>query len=223
MSGKPDPPTTNAEWSRQIQKKVDAVDTQTSVRIGNWVLSEDPDTGNLIGSRSSGGSVIIAVAPDPSANPDETVTPTQPFIKVERQANQNAPRGSDQLVIWDTVASQTSDWGFSPTGTAISIPVAGIYEVKYHLAFLNIANIWSKASFYVNGQIVMAQEFTPSTQWRIAMYMSDYFSFSQGDVLTCAAFVTGSGTMDFGTSGTDPNVHTSLSLKMISKGGSSNG
>jgi hypothetical protein len=214
-TAKTKPPKNDAEWARNTEKRLNAAENPTAVRIGEWVLSTDPDTGNLIGSHVDGGSKIIAVKPAASENPDDIVSSATPYIKLERQQNQNAPRGSAQLVQWDTVASQTSDWGFSPPGTDIDIPVDGIYEVKYHLAFLNSSTVINKAVLLINATVVGAQEDAANGQY-CSFYISDTFNMNAGDIVSCAAYVAGSGTMDFGSSGADPTVHTSLSIKLIS-------
>lgn len=222
MSGtaKTKPAKNDAEWARNTQKRLEAVENPTSVRVGDWVLSTDASTGNLIGSNVNGGSVILATKPAASDNPDDIASATEPYIKVERQTNQNEARGTTALVKWDTVVSQTSDWGFSPIGTDIDIPVNGIYEIKYHLAFLNASNVTNKAVLLVNAVVFGAQEFIMGSSAYNSMYISDTFQLNAGDVISCGAFVSGSGTMDFGSSGADPSVHTSLVIRLISKAGS---
>lgn len=219
MSGtaKTKPPKNDQEWARNTQKRLEAVENPTSTRVGEWVLSTSPDTGNLIASHVDGGSVVLAVKPAASQNPDEVIDSTVPYIKLERQQNQAEARGAAALVKWDTVASQTRDWGFSAPGTDIDIPVNGIYEMKYHLAFLNASDVISKGVLMVNAVVVGAQEFDPDTAWYQSMYISDTFTLNSGDIISCAAYVGGSGTFDFGSSGADPAVHTSLSIRLISK------
>lgn len=221
MSGtaKVKPPKSDAEWARQTQKRIEQVENPTAGRFGEWVLSTHPDTGNLIASHVDGGSVVLAVKPAASQSPDEVADTTVPYIKVERQQNQAESRGSTHLVRWDTVASQTRDWGFSAPGTDIDIPVNGIYELKYHLAFLNWSDAPSKAVLLINGTVVMAQEVDPedTTDYFISFYISDTFALNSGDIISCGAWVDGSGTFDFGHSSADPNVYTSLSIHLISK------
>lgn len=219
MSGtaKTKPPKNDQEWARNTQKRLEAVENPTSTRVGEWVLSTDPESGNLIASHVDGGSVVLAVKPAASQNPDDIVDSTVPYIKVERQANQSEARGTTALVKWDTVVSQTSDWGFFPPGTDIDIPVNGVYEIKYHLAFLNSSSVTNKAVLLVNAVVVGAQEFIMGAAAYNSMYITDTFQLNAGDIISCGAFVSGSGTMDFGSSGADPTVHTSLVIRLISK------
>lgn len=221
MSGtaKTKPAKNDQEWARNTQKRLEAVENPTSTRVGEWVLSTDADTGNLIASHVDGGSVVLATKPAASQNPDDIVSTTTPFIKVERQKTQTESRGVVVPVKWDTVASQTTDWGFSPPGTDIDIPVNGIYEIHYHLAFLNSSTVTNKGVVLVNGVVVMAQEFNPYTEdsWYIGIYMTDVFNLNAGDVISGGAYVSGSGSMDFGSSAADPAVHTSMSIQLISQ------
>jgi len=210
------PAKTDAEWARNTEKRLNSVENPTSMRVGEWVLSTDAQTGNLIAGHVDGGSVILAKKPAASQNPDEIVDSKTPFIKVERQQNQSDARGSAIAVIWDTVIAQTRDWGFTAPGTDLEIPVGGVYRVNFHLAFLNASSATNKAIFQVNNEVVAAQEFVQNTAY-CGMYVSDTFQFNAGDVIVCAAYVSGSGTMDFGSSGADPSVHTSLTLELISK------
>lgn len=219
MSGtvKTKPPKDDAEWARNTEKRLNAAENPTAVRVGEWVLSTDPETGNLIGSHVDGGSKILATKPAASENPDDIADNTVPYIKVERQQTQSEARGSVQLVEWDTVAAQTRDWGFSAPGTDIDIPVNGVYRIDYHLAFLNSSAFINKAVLLINGTAVGAQEFDPDTAWYQSMYLSDTFTLNSGDIISGGAYVNGSGTFDFGHSSADPTVYTSLSIQLISK------
>lgn len=41
-------PTTNAEWARQVERRLKALENPRSIRMGNWMISVSPITGNLI-------------------------------------------------------------------------------------------------------------------------------------------------------------------------------
>lgn len=221
MSGmiKLKPPKNDAEWARNTEKRLNAAENTTSIRVGEWVLSTSADTGNLIASHVDGGSVVLAVKPAASANPDEILDSAEPYIKVERQQNQAEARGSVHLVQWDTVASQTAEWGFSAPGTDLDVSENGIYEIIFHLAFLNSSSAVHKGLVYINGSAVMAQELNPHVDdpWYVGMYLADTFALNSGDIISAGAYVSGSGTFDFGTSGADAGVHTSMSIRLISK------
>lgn len=211
------PPKNNAEWARNTEKRLNQTEHPTSARVGPWVLSTHAQTGNLIASHVDGGGVVLAVSPDPSADPDVVAAPIQPFLKLERQNNQNEPRGATALVLWDTAAFSTPEWGFVPEATDIAVPEDGVYEIAFHLAFLNSSDITSKAVVLIEAVVKMAQEFNPEngSGWFQSMYMSDIFTLTAGQIVSCGAFVSGSGTFDFGASGADPAVFTSLTLRKM--------
>ena len=54
------PPRTDAEWAREIQRRLEVLESATTVRIGQWVLSVS--NGDLIASTASGTQVIIGEA-----------------------------------------------------------------------------------------------------------------------------------------------------------------
>ncbi len=58
-------PRTDAEWARELQRRVAALEQSTTVRIGSWVLSSQG--GNLIASSSGKRLVLSDLLPDTSA------------------------------------------------------------------------------------------------------------------------------------------------------------
>lgn len=54
------PPRTDAEWAREIQRRLEVLESATTVRIGQWVLSVKD--GDLIASTASGTQVVIGQA-----------------------------------------------------------------------------------------------------------------------------------------------------------------
>ena len=59
------PPRTDPEWARDIQRRVEALEDSTSVRIGDWVLNVKD--GNLVASTMSGVTVVLAESPTTAA------------------------------------------------------------------------------------------------------------------------------------------------------------
>lgn len=209
------PPKNNAEWARNTQKRLDQVEHPASARIGAWVLSTDPDSGDLIASNVNGGAVTLANPPVAGEDADTVTSSGLPYIKVERQTNQSGSRGTPVDVIWDTITAQTPEWGFTANSSAVAIPQDGTYLVCYHLAFLNSSNVVNKAILTLDGVAKMAQEVNPADAWFCSFYMSDTFDLNAGSIVTCQAYVPGSGTMDFGASSADTSVFTSLSLTRL--------
>ncbi|MFD3426142.1 hypothetical protein [Nocardia fluminea] len=213
------PPKNNAEWARNVDKRQGQAENPTSVRVGAWVLSAQPDSENLLASHVDGGSVVLAAKPASADSPDDVARTDFPYIKVERQQNQAEARGSSHLVQWDTVAYQSSDFGFTPTATDISIPVDGVYDCNFSLIFKNQSNVTNKAIFLIDGVVKMADErFWSNGAAFNNFYLSEKFSLSAGTIVSAAAFVSGSGTFDFGASAADPTVFTSLSLVRLPVG-----
>ena len=212
------PPKNNAEWARNVEKRQKAAENSTSVRAGNWVFSTDDATGNLIAGNVNGGSVVLAEEPEASDNPDVVRRQGQSFIKLERRTNQQAARGSTALVQWDSLAYQTDEWGFVPTGTDIVIPEDGVYTIKYHLAFQANSTAVNKAVLLIDAVVKMAQEYYPANGWYCSMYMIEDFPLNAGQLISAGAYVSGSGTFDFGVSGADTSVYSSLSILKLGVG-----
>jgi hypothetical protein len=213
MSAIPKPPRNNMEWARRTEKRLNEHDNATAVRIGEWTLSTQEGTGNLIAGHVDGGSVILAVKPAASEEPDEvTDTDDQPHLKLERQAVQSESRGAAHLVQWDTVAYATGDWGFTPVATDIVIPQDGVYLIIYNLVFLNSSDVVNKAILMIDGVVREATEANYEVNVYNTFYISNTYALTAGQLISAAAYVAGSGTFDFGPSGADPTVFTSLSL-----------
>lgn len=211
-SAKVKPARTNAQWARNTQKRLDQVENPSSARVGPWVLTADPDTGDLLASHVNGGAVVLANPPVNTEDADSVASQEIPFIKLERQANQVGTRGTPKAVEWDTILSQTESWGYTEGSPDLAIPKDGLYLVHYSLSFLNSSNAVNKAMFTIDGVVEMSQEFDPSDAWYQSFYLSEIFALSAGSVVQGMAYVSGSGSFDFGTSGADPAVSTSLSL-----------
>ena len=213
------PPRNNAEWARNTEKRLGADENSTALRAGAWTISTQEGTENLIASHVSGGSVILSAKPAASEEPDEVSdTDAQEYIKVERQQNQAESRGAAHLVQWDTLVQQTGSWGFTPTATDLVIPRDGVYAINFNLVFRNSSTATNKAIFLVEGVARDAQEMVPSNATYCNFYISNTFPLTAGNIVSAAAYVSGSGTFDFGASSADPTVFTSLSLTRLPVG-----
>ncbi len=51
-------PRTDAEWARDIQRRIEALESATTLRIGAWVLSVV--NGHLVASRPGTAPVVLA-------------------------------------------------------------------------------------------------------------------------------------------------------------------
>jgi hypothetical protein len=211
-------PKNDQEWARGVQQRQDQAENPTTARAGSWVLAEN-EAGDLQASHVDGGAVVLAKKPESADDPDAVASTEFPCIKVERQANQAEARGSSHLVQWDTVAYASDEFSFTPVATDIVIPTAGVYQCQFSLIFLNQSAVTNKAIFLIDGVVRMAQEqFWSGGATYCNFYLSGLFPLNAGTVVSAAAFVSGSGTFDFGSSGADPTVCTSMSLVRLPVG-----
>lgn len=215
MTAKVKPPKNNQEWARNVETKQEQDENATSARVGPWVLSSQIDTENLLASHVDGGSVVLAEKPDSGDEPDAVASNDPPYIKVERQTTQSGPRGSTVLVSWNSVDFQ-SGFGFVAPGTDLVIPADGVYAIDYTLYMLNASTVTNKAILLIGGvpKLTGAVLSTESSIYP-GFSLSSTFNLSAGTVIQGGAWVSGSGTMDFGYSGDDPTVFTSLSLARL--------
>ena len=54
-------PRTDAEWARDIQRRVEDLENATTVRVGSWVLNVQD--GDLVASTASGVTVVLVESP----------------------------------------------------------------------------------------------------------------------------------------------------------------
>lgn len=75
------PPRTDAEWAREIQRRVEALESSTSVRVGDWVLNA---RGKDLIATSPGNKVVLS---DPALSPvtvnNSGVAPVGPSNLIE--------------------------------------------------------------------------------------------------------------------------------------------
>lgn len=56
-------PTNAAEWARHIESRLRALENPRSIRLGNWLLSVSPNTGDLVADHiPTGRRIAIAEA-----------------------------------------------------------------------------------------------------------------------------------------------------------------
>lgn len=210
MSGtaKVKPPKDDAEWARNTQRRIEQVENPSSTRIGAWVLSTDPESGNLIASNVNGGAVVLANQPEGEGDAD-TVTSEYSAVKVERRTNLT---GSGHFpIVWDTVVTSTSDWSVSEGSTELSVPSDGLWLISCRLQSPNVPNNYCKARVDIDGVGRMAARHIPYTGAEATMNMSEPFPMTAGTGVVLSAYFAG-GSFTWGPSSSDPSVVTSLSL-----------
>ncbi|WP_228044544.1 hypothetical protein [Rhodococcus pyridinivorans] len=206
------PPKDDAEWARNTQRRIEQVENPASTRIGAWVLSTDPDTGNLIASNVNGGAVVLANQPEGEVEAD-AISSEYSAVKVERRRNQS---GSGYVPIaWDTVAHSTPDWSVSEGSSEIAVPSDGLWLVTCHLQSPSTTGSTCKSRLNIGGTPVMSGWFTPYTATEVSIYMSEPFQMTAGTGVSLYGWLTGGANFTWGPSGSDPSVVTSLSLTRL--------
>lgn len=207
------PAKNNQEWARNTEARLGAAENPTSTRVGDWVFSTQPGTGNLLASHIDGGSVVLAGKPSALSSPDDVQVATFPAITVQRTFDQVEANGSAHLVLWDTLVLAGGGFTFSPTGSEIVVPVDGHYLCSYYLAFKNATALEVSGVFYAGGLSKMARSRPNSDYSALAsLTLTKVLPLQAGTIITAAAYMAGSGTFAFGASTADPQAHTTLSL-----------
>lgn len=156
MSGAPRrsiPPATDAQWAREVERRLAGLETPESLRAGPWVIAPQPQTGNLIASHSEGGARLLGQVPPPDASgePDIVYDDTdgaepapEPEPPPPLDDTCSVTRNASQLVSNATVTTATlnvTDWDISSSGSAmangtgITIRRDGIYAVDAWVAW----------------------------------------------------------------------------------------
>lgn len=216
MSGtaKVKPPKNDEEWARNTQRRIEQVENPSSTRIGAWVLSTDPESGNLIASNVNGGAVVLANQPEGDAEAD-AVSSGWSHVKVSRQAVQTATAGNHTSVVWDTVDSQSDDWSVGAGSSTLVIPESGLWMVVYNLILNTASNVAVTSRVYIDGAVRMSNR-TSGGGVEPTLYSTDLFTLNAGTELYATSWLNGaSGSYTFGPSGTTPSTVTSMSLTRI--------
>jgi hypothetical protein len=207
------PPQTDEEWARNTQRRIEQVEHPASTRIGAWVLSTNPDTGDLIASHVEGGAVRLASPPTGEAA--DSVAIEWSNMKVERRTPQT---GSGYVPVqWDTIVTSTSDWSVSEGSTEVAVPSDGMWLVKYHLQVEGSQYTIHKARLDIDGVPAMAARHNTyfENPFEPSLYMSEIFPLSAGALIVCNAWEQGNASVTFGSSSNDPSICTSLSLTRL--------
>lgn len=191
------PPATNAEWARDQKRRVESLESPTSQRVGEWVLSTSPD-GNLIGSHVEGGSVILARRPTSGENdPDEISDPALPSLSATRTATQSIP-GNGAVVQLDGVEVEAGgDWTRGQTSfEGVVVPRSGAYRCSGCVHFSSRDGTRYGVVIRVNGQTRASARFNDSddSSWMSA-HVSRILQLTAGDVVDLFAYSSGTSTI----------------------------
>lgn len=207
-------PKSDAEFARNTQRRLEQVEHPSSARVGNWVLSTSPETGDLIASNVNGGSVVVANEPEDGGDAD-VVASGWSHLRLSRQNPQTMTLGAHNAVEWDTVDTQTSDWSVASGSSSIVIPATGIWLINFRLLFRVASTALHECSIMIDGSMRSADRDQPGTAYEPALSCTETFSLSEGSEITATAGKAGSGNFTIGPSGVAPSIVTSLSLTRL--------
>lgn len=217
MSGtaKVKPPKDDAEWARNTQRRIEQVENPASTRIGAWVLSTDPESGNLIASNVNGGAVVLANQPEGEGEAD-TVASAWSHLKLSRRNPQTMSGRNHTPIGWDTVDSSTDDWSVSAGSSSVVFPGSGVWIVTYNLRY-GLTTGWdAEGRVYLNGSPVLADRTVQtSSSTNPTVLCSSTFSVSAGSELYCTSWLNIDGSYAAGPSSSISSDVTSLSLTRI--------
>ena len=66
-----DRPKSDAEWARQIERRLRRLENPRSIRMGNWSISVSPVTGNLVADHIPTGRRDVLADAQPATIYDE--------------------------------------------------------------------------------------------------------------------------------------------------------
>lgn len=187
MSGSTDQanePTDNAEWARSTDARLSALETPSSLRAGQWVISESDD-GNLIASYATGGSRVLATKPTEGENdPDAIEDPDNPSVCVTRTTAFTVPANPGGVIRFDGASSENGgNWtGGKNDFESVIVPIAGTYWVSATVHSVTNSNAKFVCVIRVNSIGVAAGAF-PALD---------------GDVVGSTSFASGTGSHSHG-------------------------
>lgn len=211
------PPKNDAEFARNVDRRINQVENPVSQRVGDWVLSTNPNTGDLLASHVDGGSTVLSRRPISSQNPDEISDVELPNLKVRRVNQQGLSGGSTVTVEWDTIDTNIGGWGLSNQELVpvVQIPRDGLYLIIYKLTWVASSNQVRKATLLIDGTVRDTLEFDPDTSWYQTQYIPATYALNAGQLISTTAYSSGIPTAYFGPSGADPDSFTSLSITCL--------
>jgi hypothetical protein len=217
MSGAPKrsiPPRGDKEWARETQRRVEALETPITARIGPWVFSAQPGTGNLIASHVDGGSVLVAQVPssDAAADPDVVIEPEEVVLptradwdlstcSVRRTTNQSIGNAGS----FTTVNFPTADWDLRQDGSSaqadgagITIRDPGVYSVEVCVHFFQNTNGLRLLSIDVTGTASYDYDTSLPIGASDPVMMRCVFSktFAAGDTIRALVWQNSGGNLD---------------------------
>lgn len=203
------PPKNDAEWARDVDRRLSTRENPSAQRVGDWVLSTDSDSGSLIGSHVDGGSRVIARRPEPSDDVDAVQEQATSRIRIDRRTNQTCNRGDDTLIQYEAIAAQSPDWSFTPPATVLTIPSDGFYSLASSVQFGTPQDLYRYTTIQIDGTPVVGD---------IMIYSSTlvhYVDLVAGQTLSVNVWAGGSGTFVLGQHPNYPTAWTCLAVTRL--------
>lgn len=200
MSGTTDrerTPTTDAEWARDTDRRLDEAEQPEATRAGEWTLSTQDGTGNLMACHEDGGCVLVAEKPPSDADPDglHEVPPEQipehkaPRIKVKGGIKTLANVTSTVYNVWNTTADFEEAVGqWTHDATNITIPEDGDYDVMVFMPWASNATGARALDLRKNGTLIDQDKRAAPSSWEVYTRIVNTFRFVRGDVLSIAVW-----------------------------------
>lgn len=224
MSGTTDPvrePSDNAEWARDTDARISALENPTSQRIGQWVLSTSSE-GNLIASHVEGGSVILAKKPTEGENdPDKIEDTVNPSVCATRTNPWTATPLGVSVRFDGTAVSEGGDWTAGKSDyDSVIIPISGTYFVEGTIHFQPGSSATLVACLLRINQAVpfaVGKVYGNSNTWMTAQAHAVH-NFNAGDSIDLVAWSSGSGNITVGGNQTwTPIAPTTLSAFLVTR------
>lgn len=158
-------PRDDAEWARDIVRRIEALERPSALRAGDWVITTSPETGNLIASHVDGGSVVIAPPPPSGQDPDAVVDTAPPALQMSLIApGQNLASNTVARVQWNRVDRNIGGWqlnglrdatgGDGSTATDnvhdIVVPSDDLYLITVRVSWQNAADRVAKVMLHID-------------------------------------------------------------------------
>ena len=219
MSGTPKlpAPKDDAEWARNTQRRVEGLETPTSQRVGDWVVSTGP-TGALIGSNVNGGSGVILQVPVAGDENPDTVAVGSPKVKLQRTTLEVVPANTWTAITWEAEAYQVGLWVSNANGAkTLTVPEGGVYLIVVRTVWPGLSAARAGSAIKINDVMYTEHfDYNSDTAYPRRPQVIDSFSLNRGDSIQGLANPQVAGTghgLDFST-----NVQLYSSISVIKQG-----
>lgn len=185
--------TTDAQHAREQDRRLDAQENPVTLRAGEWTISSEESSGNLVAHHSSGSGVKLADKPPEGANPDELTpppTPNQvpahkvPRMKVKGGAKSTGSGAITVYNVWNTTADYEYPAGaWALTASSFTIPEPGEYLFVLYMPWTGVVNGERSLEFRRNSTIIDIDTDWASSNRTMNLHITQTLICAQGDVI----------------------------------------